>query len=217
MPYLRLNLNQLNTLKNLPTNLNNILVCNNISGIICINKSNEIKHIVLDFESYNMDEFFLSTKDKKTHLFKHIKNPNQSKYYILSFEIQNIFKKTLEKQLVSFYYPDIYQWIKCVIFSIYRNIFNHLIFSHSNNIYVISMKKRYYYNLYRQKYIYKISIKDIYHKLMQDYLNIFNNNKSTTIPDKFYEYFHIQKFDLKNDMLFNYYSYNPLNVISIIK
>ena len=170
MPYLRLNVVQLTTLKNLPNNLNDTLVYNNIGGIICINKANEIKHIVFDFESYNMDEFFVSAKDKKVHLFKHIKNPAPRKYYILSFEIENILKKSSqEKEFNSFSHPDIFQWIKCVIFSLYRNVFNHLVFTHSNNIYLISMKKTYYSNLYRQKYIDKILIKDMYHKLMKYY------------------------------------------------
>lgn len=222
MTYLKLNTTQLNTLKNLPNNLNDSLVYNNIGGIICFNKANEIKHIIFDFEAYNMDEFFMSSKDNKIHLLKHIKNPNPKKYYTLSFEIENILKKSsLQTEFNSFSCPDVFQWIKCSIFSIYRNIYNHLVFTHSNNIYLISMKKTYFYTLYRKKHTEKIPIKNMYHILMKEYIDIFHyhkiKNKSTfVIPDKFNEYFNIQQFDLKKNVLFQYYSHNPTNIIARI-
>ena len=220
MPHLKLTNKQLNTLKNIPNNLNDILVYNNIGGIICINKVSEIKQIIFDFESYNMDELFVSKKDKKVHLFKHIKNPDPSKFYVLSFEIENILKKSsLHSQFNSFSCPDIFQWIKCSIYSLYRNVFNHLVFTHSDNIFIISMKKNYFSYLYRYKYNNNISIKDMYHKLMKDYLDIFhthknNNNTCYVIPNDFYNKFNIIKLDINKNALFEYYNYNTNLIIA---
>tara|TARA_Y100000741_G_scaffold362014_1_gene347004 strand:- start:1111 stop:1779 length:669 start_codon:yes stop_codon:yes gene_type:complete len=220
MVYLKLHSNQLNTLKTLPNKLNDCLVSNNIGGIICLNKANEIKQIIFDFEAYNVDELFISSKDKKVHLLKHIKNPNPKKYYVLSFEIENVLKKSSQKEEYNcFSSPDIFQWIKCVIFSIYRHIFNHLVFTTSHNIYIISMKKNYFSSLYRYKHHNNITIKDMYHKLMKDYLDIFHYHKnikrsSYTIPDKFNEFFIIQKFDVNKNVLFSYTTFSCNNIIA---
>ena len=152
MNYFKFNSIQLNTLKNLPHNLNNSLINANIGGILSINKLNEIKQLIFDFETHNMDELFVNSKDSKVHLFKHIKNIDLNKYFTISLEINNIFKKQSDKEADIIYYsPYIYQWIKCVIFSIYRNIYNHFIITSSNNIYLISMKNTYFLNLFKKK------------------------------------------------------------------
>lgn len=219
MTFLKITSNQLDTLKKLPHNLNDTLVYNNIGGIICLNKVSEVKQIIFDFESYNMDELFVSKKDKKIHLFKHIKNPDPTNFYVLSFEIENIFKKSsLKSEFNSFACPDIFQWIKCTIYSLYRNVFNHLIFTHSDNIFIISMKKKYFYSLYRNKYTNKTSIKDMYHKLMKHYLDIFYKHKTKnnihSIPTDFHDLFNIQSFNVNKNALFNYHHYNTNLIIA---
>ena len=47
----------------------------------------------------------------------------------------------------AFNIPSINQWLKCSIHSIYRNIANHLVITPSDDIFVISIKKTYYYNM----------------------------------------------------------------------
>jgi hypothetical protein len=201
MVYIQFTETQLKTLKNLPNNLNDSLTYHNIGGLLVLSKVNEFKQIIMDFQSYNMDELFTTKKDKKVHLFKHIKNMDEKNNYVITFEIENMIKKAHDKAEFScFSLPDIFQWIKCVIHSIYRNIYNHLIFTASGKIYIISMKKNYYGKLLRRKISEKISIKDMYHILMKDYIDIFHNYKVKykvilNVLDDFEKYFNIYKFE----------------------
>lgn len=73
MVYIQFSNTQLKTLKNLPNNLNDSLTYHNIGGLLVMNKVNEFKQIIMNFQSYNMDELFTIKKDKNVHLFKHIK------------------------------------------------------------------------------------------------------------------------------------------------
>jgi len=223
MVYIKLNNIQLNTLKKLPNNLNDSLTYHNIGGILILNKANEFKQIIMDFQCYNMDELFTTKKDKKVHLFKHIKNNDEKNNYVITFEIENILKKSLDKTDYNCYsLPDIFQWIKCVIHSIYRNIYNHLIITSSGKIFVISMKKHYFSSLLRKKYEEKLLIKNMYHLLMKDFLDIFHEHKMKNkfvldIPQKLQHYFHIQKFDIDNDIMINYIIHHPLLVKASIQ
>ena len=223
MVYIQFSAVQLKTLRNLPNNLNDSLTYHNIGGLLVMSKVNEFKQIIMDFQSYNMDELFTSKKDKKVHLFKHIKNHDEKNNYVLTFEIENMLKKSQEKPEYScFSLPDIFQWIKCVIHSLYRNIYNHLIFTSSGRVYIISMRKNYYSSLLRKKIGEKLPIKDIYHILMKEYLDIFHYHKVKhkcilTIPEKFYDYFHIYKFERDDSILFKYTIHKPLTVQASIK
>lgn len=223
MVYIKLNNIQLNTLKKLPNNLNDSLTYHNIGGILILNKANEFKQIIMDFQCYNMDELFTTKKDKKVHLFKHIKNNDEKNNYVITFEIENILKKSLDKTDYNCYsLPDIFQWIKCVIHSIYRNIYNHLIITSSGKIFVISMKKHYFSSLLRKKCEEKLLIKNMYHLLMKDFLDIFHEHKMKNkfvldVPQKLQHYFHIQKFDIDNDIMINYIIHHPLLVKASIQ
>ena len=223
MVFIQFSETQLNTLKNLPNNLNDSLTYHNIGGLLVLSKVNEFKQIIMDFQSYNMDELFTTKKDKKVHLFKHIKNNDEKNNYVITFEIENMIKKAHDKAEFScFSLPDIFQWIKCVIHSIYRNIHNHLIFTASGKIYIISMKKNYYGKLLRRKISEKISIKDMYHLLMKDYLDIFHNHKIKykvilNVPDEFEKYFNIYKFESNDKIMFKYTIHKPLTVLASIE
>lgn len=223
MVYIQFNTVQLKTLRNLPNNLNDSLTYHNIGGLLVMNKVNEFKQIIMDFQSYNMDELFTSKKDKKVHLFKHIKNEDEKNNYVLTFEIENMLKKSQDKMEYScFSLPDIFQWIKCVIHSLYRYIYNHLIFTSSGRVYIISMTKNYYSSLLRRKIAEKIGIKEMYHILMKDYLDIFHEHKLKhkvilTIPEKFQKYFYIYKFESNEKILFKYTIHKPLTVQASIK
>ena len=55
MVFINFSQNQLKTLKNLPQNLNSLTTSHNIGGVMILNKAQEIKQIILDFQSYNID------------------------------------------------------------------------------------------------------------------------------------------------------------------
>ena len=49
MNYIKISKRQIDTLKNLPNNLNDSINNQNISGIIVLHKNNQFKQIILDF------------------------------------------------------------------------------------------------------------------------------------------------------------------------
>ena len=150
MVFINFSQNQLKTLKNLPQNLNSLTTSHNIGGVMILNKAQEIKQIILDFQSYNIDELYTTKNDDKVHLLKHIKGADSRYNYTFTFEIENIIKKKENNSEFScFSVPDIYQWIKCIIHSIYRDVYNHIIFSGSGKIFIIAMKKNYYERIFR--------------------------------------------------------------------
>ena len=89
MTYIKLTNNQLVTIKELPNNLNNKLSSNNISGMFLLNKVNDFKQIILDFQHYNTAEFFSSkTSDSiKIHILEHIRNADTRNNFAITFEI----------------------------------------------------------------------------------------------------------------------------------
>ena len=216
MVYVKLSQNQLNTLKSLPNNLNSSTTSHNIGGVLILNKAQEIKQIILDFQAYQMDELYTNHKDKRVHLSDHIKQADPKYNYTFTFEIENVLKKQQNKvEFSCFSIPDIFQWIKCVIHSIYRNVYNHIVFSGSGKLYIISMKKTYFSNLFRKKTVDKLKIKDMYHILMKDYVKIYNNHKEKylsllNIPEELHNYFDIKDYEKKTDDIFiDYKSHNP--------
>jgi len=219
MVYIKITEKQLRSLQSLPTSLNTSLICHNISGVMILNKAQEIKQIVLDFQAYHMDELFSTHKNNKVHLSEHIKDSDSRNNYTFTFEIENALKNSTSKEFfTSFSIPDIFQWIKCVLYSVYRNVYNHIVFTVSGNIFVISMKKKYFQSLLRNKYIEKIKIKDMYHILMRQFVDIYHNHKintkgSTNLPTELNEYFVIKKFNKDcGNISFDYINHNPMIV-----
>ena len=216
MVFIKFSQHQLNTLRELPQNLNSLTTSHNIGGIMVLNKAQEIKQIILDFQSYHIDELYTSKKDNKVHLSNHIKGADPRTNYTLTFEIENLIKKRENKSEFScFSVPDIFQWIKCIIHSIYRDVYNHIVFTGSGKIFVISMKRNYYNKLLRMKLKDKIKIKEMYHILMKEYLDIYHEHKLKyksflSVPTKLEELFNVKEFD-KNDsnILFDYSVHNP--------
>ena len=217
MVFIKFSQHQLNTLRELPQNLNSLTTSHNIGGIMVLNKAQEIKQIILDFQSYHIDELYTSKKDNKVHLSNHIKGADPRTNYTLTFEIENLIKKRENKSEFScFSVPDIFQWIKCIIHSIYRDVYNHIVFTGSGKTFVISMKRNYYNKLLRMKLKDKIKIKEMYHILMKEYLDIYHEHKLKyksflSVPTKLEELFNVKEFD-KNDsnILFDYSVYNPV-------
>ena len=219
MVFINFSQNQLKTLKNLPQNLNSLTTSHNIGGVMILNKAQEIKQIILDFQSYNIDELYTTKNDDKVHLLKHIKGADSRYNYTFTFEIENIIKKKENNSEFScFSVPDIYQWIKCIIHSIYRDVYNHIIFSGSGKIFIIAMKKNYYNKILRDKCTNKIKIKEMYHILMKEYLDIYHEHKVKYknflfIPNKIYDYFIVKEYKKEhNNILFDYMIHNPLLV-----
>ena len=131
MVFIKFSQHQLNTLRELPHNLNSLTTSHNIGGIMILSKSQELKQIILDFQSYHIDELYTSKKDNKVHLSNHIKAADPRTNYTLTFEIENLIKKRENKSEFScFSVPDIFQWIKCIIHSIYRDVYNMYNMSH---------------------------------------------------------------------------------------
>ena len=217
MVFIKFSQHQLNTLRELPQNLNSLTTSHNIGGIMVLNKAQEIKQIILDFQSYHIDELYTSKKDNKVHLSNHIRGADPRTNYTLTFEIENLIKKRENKSEFScFSVPDIFQWIKCIIHSIYRDVYNHIVFTGSGKTFVISMKRNYYNKLLRMKLKDKIKIKEMYHILMKEYLDIYHEHKLKyksflSVPTKLEELFNVKEFD-KNDsnILFDYSVYNPV-------
>ena len=216
MVFIKFSQHQLNTLRELPQNLNNLTTSHNIGGIMILNKAQEIKQIILDFQSYHIDELYTNKKDNKVHLSKHIKGADPRTNYTLTFEIENLIKKRENKSEFScFSVPDIFQWIKCIIHSIYRGVYNHIVFTGSGKIFVISMKRNYYNKLLRMKLKDKIKIKEMYHILMKEYLDIYHEHKLKyksflSVPTKLEELFNVKEFDKNdNNILFDYSVHNP--------
>ena len=219
MVYIKITEKQLRTLQKLPINLNTSLICSNIAGVLILNKAQEIKQIILDFQSFNMDELFSSNKNNKIKLSEHIKDTDSRNNYTFTFEIENALKNNSSKEsFPCFSIPDIFQWIKCVLYSIYRNVYNHIVFTASGKIFIISMKKKYYENILRRKYIEKIKIKDMYHILMKQFIDIYHNHKKNTkglvnLPTELFDFFNIKEFDKDSStILFEYIKHNPINV-----
>tara|TARA_Y100000768_G_scaffold369545_1_gene334561 strand:- start:1794 stop:2465 length:672 start_codon:yes stop_codon:yes gene_type:complete len=219
MVFIKFSQHQLNTLRELPQNLNSLTTSHNIGGIMILNKAQELKQIILDFQSYHIDELYTSKKDNKVHLSEHIKAADPRTNYTLTFEIENLIKKRENKSEFScFSVPDIFQWIKCIIHSIYRDIYNHIVFTASGKIFIISMKKNNYNKLLRMKLKYKIKIKEMYHILMKQYLDIYHEHKIKyksflSVPAKLEEIFNVKEFN-RNDsnILFDYSIHNPVLV-----
>ena len=178
MVFIKFSQHQLDTLRELPQNLNSLTTSHNIGGIMILNKAQEIKQIVLDFQSYHIDELYTNSNDNKVHLSNHIKGADPRSNYTLTFEIENLIKKRENKSEFScFSVPDIFQWIKCIIHSIYREVYNHIVFTGSGKIFIISMKRNYYNKLLRIKLKDKVKIKEMYHILMKEYLDIYHDHK----------------------------------------
>lgn len=217
MVFIKFSQHQLNTLRELPQNLNSLTTSHNIGGIMVLNKAQEIKQIILDFQSYHIDELYTSKKDNKVHLSNHIKGADPRTNYTLTFEIENLIKKRENKSEFScFSVPDIFQWIKCIIHSIYRDVYNHIVFTGSGKIFVISMKRNYYNKLLRIKLKDKIKIKEMYHILMKEYLDIYHEHKIKyksflSVPTKLEELFNVKEFDKKDsNILFDYSVHNSV-------
>lgn len=207
MTYIKLTNNQLVTIKELPNNLNNKL-SSNISGIFLLNKVNDFKQIILDFQHYNTAEFFSSkTSDSiKVHILEHIRNADTRNNSAITFEIAG---KATELSIFNGYHlPGLYQFIKCSMYSIYRKVFNHILFTGTDKIYVLSLKKTHYYHLLNQKRSDKIKMKEMFHILMKMYMEIYHNSKDheIKIPEQFSNLFNIQKFGT-NGILFEYINY----------
>ena len=220
MVYIKFSKYQLDTLKNLPQNLNSLTTSHNIGGIMILSKAQEIKQIILDFQSYHIDELYTNKNDKKVHLLEHIKAAEPRSNYTVTFEIENLIKKKENKSEFScFSVPDIFQWIKCIIYSIYREVYNNIIFTGSGKIFIIAMKRDYYDKILREKLKNKIKIKELYNILMKEFLDIYNNHKLKyksflNIPKKIYNYFIIKEFNKNedNNISFDYIIHNPLLV-----
>jgi len=193
------------------------MTSHNVGGLLVLNKMSEVKQIIIDFQSYHMEELFVKRHDNSVHILEHIENKDPRNNFTFSFEIENALKKR-PHDFSSYFLPDIYQWIKCVIFSIYREVQNHIIFTSSGKVFTISMKKEYYNTLLRKKYIEKIKIRDMYHTLFREYIEYYKQDKKvhkaiTSIPNNIRELFVINEIE-SDTTTFNYYSHNPLMVIS---
>ena len=148
MNYIKLSQRQINTLKKLPSDLNDSVSNRTISGLMILSKSNEIKQIILDFQVTSLQEFYTSSNNSNVNLYKHIKDDDPKNNRVLTFEIVNNLK--LDKG-DAYNIPSINQWLKCAIHSVYRNIPNHLVITPSDDVYIISIKKTYYYQIYNMK------------------------------------------------------------------
>ena len=95
-------------------------------------------------------------------------------------------------------------------------MYNHIVFTGSGKIFIISMKRNYYNKLLRIKLKDKVKIKEMYHILMKEYLDIYHDHKIKyksflSVPAKLEELFNIKEFN-KNDsnVLFDYSVHNPV-------
>lgn len=218
MNYIKISKRQIETLKQLPSNLNDSVTNQNISGIILLSKSGEFKQIILDFSESSLQEFFTNSKDTKVYLKKHIRNKDPRNRRAITFEIINRLNTIKNNSLTdSINKPNIDDWIKCIIHSIFRKVFNHLIISSSDSIFVISMKKNYYYFLVQLKKRNKWKLKEMYHYLRNKYIELYSSQSkySFEIPEIIRTEFNIT--ECKNtDINFYYHSFNEdIALISI--
>ena len=49
---------QIQTLRNLPNNLNDKIFSKTLCGLFILTKTSEFKQIIIDFQSYSMEEFY---------------------------------------------------------------------------------------------------------------------------------------------------------------
>jgi len=212
MNYVKITKRQLDTLKNLPNNLNDSTSNQCISGLLILGKLNQFKQVILDFHVSSLQEFFCKNKNSKITLYKHIKNEDPRNTRVLTFDIVNRINVNIEDKyniVESINTPNIEQWIKCVIHSIYRKIFNHIVITSSDIIYAISIKKNYYYKILKLKLDNKWKLNDLFHYLLKEYLNIYEQQSKYCfiIPEIFNEYFNIVKAE-KSDIIFYYNNFN---------
>lgn len=210
MIYIKLTNNQIQTLKNLPNNLNDSLCCNSICGIIILTKSNEFKQIIMDFQSSSLEEFY--TKKKNIHILNHIRNPDPRNNYVFTFEIINILTNIKSSTKLSDYnIPGLNQWIKCAMNALYRKVFTHILFTPSDKIYSISIKKTYYYEIVKYKTENKVKMKDMFHYLFKSLCNLYQSHTdSLKIPDIFNKLFNIKQFNNNQGIMFEYIVHNTL-------
>ena len=59
MNFVKITNRQINTLKNLPSNLNDSLSSQNISGLIVLDKQGQFKQTIFDFQTSSLEEFYV--------------------------------------------------------------------------------------------------------------------------------------------------------------
>ena len=215
MNYVKITNRQISTLKSLPSNLNDSVHNQNISGILFIDKLGQFKQIIFDFQTSNLEEFYTDKDKSKIQLYKHIKNECPRKYKSLTFDIINKLnsdtKNDFGLHLDSTNLPSIEQWLKCTIHAIMRKIYNHLVICPSDNVYTISIKKTYYYQILNMKFENNWKIKELLHYLIKSYTDIYHEytGSKLQIPPKFNEYFSIIK-SKNTDIIFMYKSFNEI-------
>ena len=79
MNYIKITKRQITTLKSLPSNLNDSVNNQNISGILFIDKLGQFKQIIFDFQTSSLEEFYTGRNNSKIQLYKHINSVLRSK------------------------------------------------------------------------------------------------------------------------------------------
>tara|TARA_B100001094_G_scaffold332263_1_gene403585 strand:+ start:3439 stop:4053 length:615 start_codon:yes stop_codon:yes gene_type:complete len=178
--------------------------CNNkCNGVLILSKTNHIKQIILDYQTLGIQDYIISHKyDHKLDFLKLVNNKDPKLYMIISFDIDNKFDK--KNNFNSF--PSIYEFIKCCVYSIYRKVFNHLYINPYDKKYIISLKKKFLFDLINLKKTEKLKMKDFILKLFSTISKIYYSNNNYCLSEDINKYFDISIFDKDINIVYKYYN-----------
>jgi len=181
---------------------NNLIDTKSCNGIIVLSRQNYIKQIIIDYQSFSATDYVIThKKDHRLDFLKLVKNKDPNHYMVLTFDYSIRNDNCI---------PNIYEFIKVCLFSIYRKVFNHLFINCYDKLFVISLKRNFLFELIKIKKQNKLKISEfiikLFHILTEDYHN--NNNDLNSIPNNFYQKFNITQ--CNNDINILYSNYNIL-------
>lgn len=165
-----------------------------VNGVLVLSKQCNIKQILIDYETIGVFDYSkVFKKDKRMKLLELISNNDPYHNFVLTFDIETSYNT---KSFKCGNVPNIYQFIKVAIYSIIRQVHNHLYITPLDDRYIISMKKNLYFELYETYKKTKCTMSDfiniIFKKINEIYhTNIIDKNDIYSIPDEIHKYFNI--------------------------
>ena len=176
---------------------------NSCNGVIILSKTNHLKQIIIDYQTLGIQDYIKQHKhDHRLDFMKLINNKDPNYHMVVSFDINNKFDKN--NNFNSF--PSIFEFIKCCIYSIYRKVFNHLYINPYSKKYIISLKRKFLFELIEIKKKEKLKMNNFILRLFSMISKIYNNDNSYSLSQDIYEYFDINEFDKDINILYKYYN-----------
>lgn len=145
--YIKISNNHIKHLIDFVKNCNDIKsIHQHINGVLVLSKQCNIKQILIDYQTIGVYDYSkVFKKDKRIELLKLISNKDPHHNFVLTFDIELSYNN---KSFICNNIPNIYQFVKVVIYSIIRQVHNHLYITALDERFIISMKKPFYFKFY---------------------------------------------------------------------